>query len=103
MDAPVSEGEAPLLVAVSEHLRNARNLGIETAAAESTRARASSDMALVKAAVDELENRQTQADILNALVNRDATSLDDVLEADVAARHAAAALVDLRSMERAIQ
>ena len=71
-DAPVSEGEAPLLVAVSEHLRNARNLGIEAAAAESTRARASSDMALVKAAVDELESRQTQADILNSLVNRSA-------------------------------
>lgn len=71
-DAPVSEGEAPLVVAVSEHLRNARNLGIEAAAAESTRARASSDMALVKAAVDELENRQTQADILNSLVNRSA-------------------------------
>ena len=73
VDEPVSEGEAPLLVAVSEHLRNARNLGIETAAAESTRARASSDMALVKAAVDELENRQTQADILNSLVNRSAS------------------------------
>ena len=71
-EEPVSEGEAPLLVAVSEHLRNARNLGIETAAAESTRARASSDMALVKAAVDELESRQTQADILNSLVNRSA-------------------------------
>ncbi|HVF42890.1 MAG TPA: hypothetical protein VM936_07770 [Pyrinomonadaceae bacterium] len=71
-DAPVSEGEAPLLVALSEHLRNARNLGIEAAAAESSRARASSDMALVKAAVDELENRQTQADILNSLVNRSA-------------------------------
>ena len=71
-DAPVSEGEAPLVVAVSEHLRNARNLGIEAAAAESTRARASSDMALVKAAVDELESRQTQAEILNSLVNRSA-------------------------------
>jgi 1-deoxy-D-xylulose-5-phosphate reductoisomerase len=41
--------------------------------------------------------------VLNALVNRDAASLDDVLEADVAARHAASALVDLRSTERAIQ
>ena len=71
-DAPVSEGEAPLLVAVSEHLRNARNLGIEAAASESARTRASSDMALVKAAVDELESRQTQADILNSLVNRSA-------------------------------
>jgi hypothetical protein len=73
VDEPVSEGEAPLLVAVSEHLRNARNMGIETAATESTRARASSDMALVKAAVDELESRQTQADILNSLVNRSAS------------------------------
>jgi outer membrane biosynthesis protein TonB len=72
VDEPVSEGEAPLLVAVSEHLRNARNLGIETAAAESTRARSSSDMALVKAAVDELESRRSQADILNSLVNRSA-------------------------------
>jgi hypothetical protein len=72
VDEPVSEGEAPLLVALSEHLRNARNLGIETAAAESVRTRASSDMALVKAAVDELESRQTQADILNSLVNRSA-------------------------------
>lgn len=72
VDEPISEGEAPLLVAVSEHLRNARNLGIETAAAESARTRASSDMALVKAAVDELESRQTQADILNSLVNRSA-------------------------------
>jgi hypothetical protein len=72
VDEPVSEGEAPLLVAVSEHLRNARNLGIETAAAESARTRASSDMALVKAAVDELESRQSQGDILNSLVNRSA-------------------------------
>jgi hypothetical protein len=70
LEEPVAEGDAPLAVAVSEHLRNARNLGIETAAAESTRARASSDIALIKAAVDELDGQHTQADILNALVNR---------------------------------
>ncbi|HEX6184741.1 MAG TPA: GAF domain-containing protein [Pyrinomonadaceae bacterium] len=70
LEEPAAEGDAPLAVAVSEHLRNARNLGIETAAAESTRARASSDIALIKAAVDELDGQQTQADILNALVNR---------------------------------
>ncbi|PYT04146.1 MAG: hypothetical protein DMF65_02765 [Acidobacteria bacterium] len=69
MDEPVS-GDAPVAVAVAEHLRNARNLGIEAAATESSRARASSDIALIKAAVDELEGRQTQADVLNALVNR---------------------------------
>src|SRR5688572_14413227 len=55
LEEPAAEGDAPLAVAVSEHLRNARNLGIETAAAESTRARASSDIALIKAAVDELD------------------------------------------------
>jgi outer membrane biosynthesis protein TonB len=70
LDEPAAEGDAPLAVAVAEHLRNARNLGIEAAAAESARARASSDIALIKAAVDELNGQQTQADILNALVNR---------------------------------
>jgi hypothetical protein len=62
--------DAPVAVAVAEHLRNARNLGIEEASASSARARASSEVALIKAAVDELETRQTQADVLSALVNR---------------------------------
>lgn len=70
LEEPAAEGDAPLAVAVSEHLRNARNLGIEAAAAESTRARASSDIALIKAAVDELDSQHTQAEVLNALVNR---------------------------------
>jgi hypothetical protein len=70
LDEPAAEGDAPLAVAVADHLRNARNLGIETAAAEGTRARASSDIALIKAAVDELDSQHTQSDILNALVNR---------------------------------
>jgi hypothetical protein len=70
LEEPAAEGDAPLAVAVAEHLRNARNLGIEAAAAESARARASSDIALIKAAVDELDAQHTQADILNALVNR---------------------------------
>jgi hypothetical protein len=72
LEEPAAEGDAPLAVAVSDHLRNARNLGIEAAAAEGTRARASSDIALIKAAVDELDAQHTQADILNALVNRSA-------------------------------
>ncbi len=46
--------------------------------------------------------------VLNALPNRDATSLDDVIEADAAARRAATALIDTlpahaRRTERAIQ
>jgi hypothetical protein len=70
LEEPAAEGDAPLAVAVADHLRNARNLGIEAAAAESARARASSDIALIKAAVDELDAQHTQAEILNALVNR---------------------------------
>ncbi len=70
LEEPAAEGDAPLAVAVAEHLRNARNLGIEAAAAESSRARASSDIALIKAAVDELDSQHTQAEVLNALVNR---------------------------------
>ena len=70
LEEPAAEGDAPLAVAVAEHLRNARNLGIEAAAAESSRARASSDIALIKAAVDERDTQHTQAEVLNALVNR---------------------------------
>lgn len=67
------ETDAPLMVAVAEHLRQARNAGIEAAASESTRARASSDIAILKAAVDDIEQQRSQADILNALVNRAAS------------------------------
>jgi hypothetical protein len=70
LEEPAASPDAPLAVAVAEHLRNARNRGIEAAAAESSRARASSDIALIKAAVDELDGQHTQAEILNALVNR---------------------------------
>lgn len=63
-------GDASLAVVVSDHLRNARNLGIEAAAGESSRASASADIALIKAAVEDLDGQHTQSDILNALVNR---------------------------------
>jgi hypothetical protein len=59
-----------IAVVVSDHLRHARNEGIEAAAAESSVSRQSSDLALVKAAVEELEQQQTQAEVLNVLVNR---------------------------------
>ena len=62
--------DASLAVAISDHLRHARDLGIEAAASESARARASSDIALIKAAVEELDAQRTQAEVLGALVNR---------------------------------
>jgi outer membrane biosynthesis protein TonB len=65
-----AQGDPSLAVAISDHLRHARDLGIEAAASESARARASSDIALIKAGVDELDAQHTQADVLNALVNR---------------------------------
>jgi hypothetical protein len=56
--------------AISEHMRAAHEQGIEEAAAESARTKPGSDTALIKAAVDELDDQRSQADILNTLVNR---------------------------------
>jgi hypothetical protein len=53
-----------------EHLRAAHEEGIDLAASESSRAKASSDMAIVKAAISEIDEQQSQADILKILVNR---------------------------------
>jgi hypothetical protein len=58
---------------ILEHLRAAHEEGIDLAASESTRAKASSDMAIVKAAITEMSEQQTQADILKILVNRAAS------------------------------
>jgi hypothetical protein len=55
---------------ILEHLRAAHNEGIDLAASESSRAKASSDMAIVKAAISEIEEQPSQAEILKILVNR---------------------------------
>lgn len=65
--------KAEVASAVSEHLHTAYTQGIEEAAAKSARARASSDVALIKAAIDDIDSQRTQTDILNALVNRAAS------------------------------
>ena len=62
--------EPSVAIAVAEHLRRARAQGTEEAGQESARARATSDVALLKAAVDDIDGQRTQADTLNALVNR---------------------------------
>jgi hypothetical protein len=66
-------GSEQLAGAISEHLRNARNAGVDEAARSSAGAGASGDVALLKAAVDEIDSQRTQSDILNALVNRAAS------------------------------
>ena len=68
-----TQTDASVAVAISEHLRAARTNGMETAAAESSRARASSDVAILKAAIEDIDNQRAQGDILNALVNRAAS------------------------------
>lgn len=55
---------------IMEHLRAAHEEGIDLAASGSARAKASSDMAIVKAAISEIQEQHSQADILKILVNR---------------------------------
>lgn len=68
-----SFSDAPIAVSISEHLRAATGKGTEVAAESSARARSTSDIALLKAAVDDIDNQRSQADILNTLINRAAT------------------------------
>ncbi len=65
-----SLSDAPIAISISEHLRAATGKGSEEAAQSSARARATSDIALLKAAVDDIDNQRSQSDILNTLVNR---------------------------------
>ncbi len=68
------QGEAQLdggvIASIMEHLRAAHDEGIDLAASESSRAKASSDVAIIKAAIFEIEEQQSQAEILKVLVNR---------------------------------
>lgn len=61
-----------LTLAIADHIRAARELGIEQAAAESARSKRGSAMALLKAAVDEIDNQRWhhETDVLATLVNR---------------------------------
>ena len=62
--------DGSLVASITEHLHAAHERGIEHAASESSRAKASSDMAIVKAAISEINEQKSQAEILKALVNR---------------------------------
>ncbi|HEY0762049.1 MAG TPA: hypothetical protein VGD61_06715 [Pyrinomonadaceae bacterium] len=62
--------EGSMVAAIQEHLHAAHERGVELAASESSRAKASSDMAIVKSAIQEINDQKSQADILKALVNR---------------------------------
>jgi hypothetical protein len=65
--------DASVATSILEHLRAAQEEGIDLAASDSSRAKASSDMAIVKAAISEIDEQQSQAGILKVLVNRGAS------------------------------
>jgi hypothetical protein len=65
--------DGSVAASILEHLRAAHEEGIDLAASESSRAKASSDMAIVKAAVSEIGEQSAQADVLKTLVNRAAS------------------------------
>lgn len=65
--------EGSVAASILEHLRAAHEEGVDLAASESSRAKASSDMAIVKAAVTEIGEQDAQADVLKTLVNRAAS------------------------------
>lgn len=72
-----SRGEADtdtsVAASISEHMRAAHERGLEDAAAESTRTKASSDMAILKAGIEDISEQHSQAEILSTLVNRAAS------------------------------
>lgn len=68
-----TQTDTPVGVSILEHIRAAHERGIEDASAESTHTQVSSDVAILKAAIEELDDQRSQADILNTLVNRAAS------------------------------
>jgi len=62
--------DGSMIASIAEHLHAAHERGVELAASESARAKASSDMAIVKAAIGDINEQKSQAEILKALVNR---------------------------------
>lgn len=68
-----AETDTSVTASISEHMRAAHERGLEDAAAESTRTKASSDMAILKAGIEDISEQHSQAEILSTLVNRAAS------------------------------
>ena len=62
--------EGSLVASITEHLHAAHERGVELASSQTARAKASSDMAIVKSAISEINEQKSQADVLKTLVNR---------------------------------
>jgi hypothetical protein len=68
-----TQSDSSVGVSILEHIRAAHERGVEDAAAESTSTQSASDMAILKSAVEDLDDQRSQTDILNTLVNRAAS------------------------------
>ena len=68
-----AETDTSVAASISEHMRAAHERGLEDAAAESTRTKASSDMAILKAGIEDISEQHSQSEILSTLVNRAAS------------------------------
>jgi hypothetical protein len=77
--ASMGQADAPFVAAVSDHIRAARERGIEMGVAEAPGTRSASNVALLKFAIEELDSQQSQASILDALVNRAASFAPRIL------------------------
>jgi len=62
--------EGSLVASITEHLHAAHERGVELASSQTSRAKASSDMAIVKSAISEINEQKSQTEVLKALVNR---------------------------------
>ncbi|HKS28197.1 MAG TPA: hypothetical protein VJS44_10275 [Pyrinomonadaceae bacterium] len=71
--ASAAQADNSVAFSISEYIRAAHERGIQEAASQSSRARSSSDMAILKAAIEDLDDQRSQAEILNTLVNRAAS------------------------------
>ena len=62
--------EGSLLASITEHLHAAHERGVELASSQTSRAKASSDIAIIKSAIGEINEQKSQAEVLKALVSR---------------------------------
>lgn len=68
-----AQADNSVAFSISEYIRAAHERGIEEAASQTSRVKSSSDMAILKAAIEDLDDQRSQVEILNTLVNRAAS------------------------------
>ncbi len=71
--ANAAQADNSVAFSISEYIRAAHERGISEAASATTRIKSSSDVAILKAAIEDLDDQRSQAEILNTLVNRAAS------------------------------